>query len=271
MKPLRLLPLLSLPILLALLVGASQAAERVFRLAELASSKASVEHTREHTLPELAKYGFEVGRNLVVEERVASPNTVREIARELLRTGPDAMLAIGGDAISAAVEATREIPVVILGSAPRGERAPVSLAKPEGNVTGVVILGAELDGKRLDLLRDAVPQARKIAALLMPSAPYRDETEREMRKVAAASGIELLVFDAAHPEDYPAAFAKMRAARAEALVIMAHANFYRDVAELTRLARAADLPTICEWAHMAHLGCVLGYGPGFTHERGTGC
>src|SRR3954452_20557818 len=58
-----------------------------------------------------------------------------------------------------------------------------------------------------------------------------------------------------------AAFIKMRAAGAQALVIMAYADFYRDVAELTRLAHAADLPTICEWAHMAHLGCTLGYGP----------
>ena len=60
-----------------------------------------------------------------------------------------------------------------------------------GNITGVVILGPELDGKRLDLLHQAVPQAQKVAALPMPSSPYRDETEREMRKVADAAGIKL--------------------------------------------------------------------------------
>jgi putative ABC transport system substrate-binding protein len=261
MSWLRLLPLLLLPVLLAAPVPAAHTAERVFRLAELAPSEFSLELTRKSTLHELAKLGFETGRNLVIEERISNASMVRSLARELLKTEPDAVLAIGSDAVKAAVEATREVPVVIFGSLPRGEHAPASLARPQGNVTGVVILGAELDGKRLDLLREAVPQARRIAALLMPSAPYRDETESEMRKVAAASGIELLVFDAARPEDYPAAFAAMRAAGAQALIIMAHANFNRDVVELTRLARADGLPTVCEWAQMAHLGCMLGYGP----------
>jgi putative ABC transport system substrate-binding protein len=81
-----------------------------------------------------------------------------------------------------------------------------SLARPGGNVTGVVILATELDGKRLDLLREAVPQARRIAALLLPSAPLRPASEREMREVAASTGVELLPFDAGGPEDYPAAF-----------------------------------------------------------------
>jgi putative tryptophan/tyrosine transport system substrate-binding protein len=71
----------------------------------------------------------------------------------------------------------------------------------------------------------------------------------------------LLIVDAAGPDDYPAAFAAMRAARAQALVIMAHPRFYGDAARLLALAREAGLATACEWADMAHSGCVLGYGP----------
>ena len=183
------------------------------------------------------------------------------MARELVQLKPDAIIAIGGEAIRAASRATGTVPIVAFGSVPRRERGPANFARPQGNITGVVILGAELDSKRLDLLRDAVPQARKIAALLMPSSPYREETEREMRKIADEAGIELLAFDAARPEDYPAAFAAMRAAGAQALVIMADASFNRDAAELIQRSRADGLPTICEWAEMARLGCMLGYGP----------
>ena len=82
-----------------------------------------------------------------------------------------------------------------------------------------------------------------------------------MRAVAASNSVELLVFDATEPGEYPAAFAAMRASGAQALVIVAHATFNRDAELLARLALEAGLPTICEWAEMARTGCLLGYGP----------
>jgi putative tryptophan/tyrosine transport system substrate-binding protein len=244
---------------LAYPLGASTAGERIYRLGELAPSAASLEITRSVTLPELAKLGFEGGRNLILEERVgdAAPG----LARQLLLTKPDAVIAIGAEAIRAASEATTEVPIVMFGASPVGKGLAASLARPGGNVTGVVILAAELDGKRLDLLREAVPAARRIAALLLPSAPLRQASEREMREVATSTGVELLPFDASEPEDYPAVFAAMRGAGAQAVVVMANATFNRDAALLARLALETGLPTVCEWAEMAQAGCLLGYGP----------
>jgi ABC-type uncharacterized transport system substrate-binding protein len=95
-------------------------------------------------------------------------------------------------------------------------------------VTGVAILAEELDGKRVDILHEAVPEARRVAALLLPSLPYRASIERETRAVAVSTGMELLAFDATGPEDYPAAFAAMRAAGVQALVITANPTFNRD-------------------------------------------
>jgi len=124
-----------------------------------------------------------------------------------------------------------------------------------------VILGTDLDGKRLDLPHEAVPGARRIAGLFVPWAIYRTESELGMRTVAESAGAALLPFDAGQRGDYQGVFASMREKRAQALVIMAHADLYRDRAVLAKLALDAGLPTACEWAEMAEAGCLLGYGP----------
>jgi putative tryptophan/tyrosine transport system substrate-binding protein len=125
----------------------------------------------------------------------------------------------------------------------------------------VVILGASLEAKRLQLLRDAVPATKRIAVLLYSKAPIRTEAEREVRRAAHEIGVDVLVFDAAGPPDYPAAFEAMKRGGAEGLVIGANASFFADQHLLFDLARQARLPTVCEWAEMARQGCMIGYGP----------
>jgi putative ABC transport system substrate-binding protein len=90
---------------------------------------------------------------------------------------------------------------------------------------------------------------------------YRDQSEREMRRVADSVGVELLPFDSEGPQNYPRVFEAMRAAGVQALVIMAHADLFRDRDVLAKLALQARLPTACEWSEMARAGCLLGYGP----------
>jgi putative ABC transport system substrate-binding protein len=248
-------------LLLAAPFGHLHAAERVFRLGELASSAATLEYLRKVTLPELAKLGFEEGRNLILDERAGGADAVDRVARELVQNKPDAIIVTGSDAIRAASRATSTVPIVVFGVVPRGEGAPASFARPGGNITGVVILGPELDGKRLELLHQAVPDARRIAGLFVPWGMYRDQSEREMRKVADSTGVELLPVDPEGPQSYPSAFKAMSAAGVQALVIMAHADLFRDRDMLTKLALQAGLPTACEWSEMARAGCLLGYGP----------
>ena len=142
-----------------------------------------------------------------------------------------------------------------------------SYARPGGNVTGVAILGAELDAKRLDLLHEAVPGAKSIAVLYPGFTAGRAASESALRALAAARGLELVIVAAAFPEDYPAAFEAMRAAGVQALVISAGPQFDRDAAVLAALAAAALLPTVCQWARMARAGCLVGYGPDATALR----
>ena len=88
-----------------------------------------------------------------------------------------------------------------------------------------------------------------------------------VRKAAAELGVEVLVFPAGAPSDYAAAFAAMRAQGAQALIISAFPQFLRDGRQLADLALEARLPTVCEWAEMAHAGCLIGYGPNRTALR----
>jgi putative ABC transport system substrate-binding protein len=236
----------------------AQTPNRIYRLAHLASSSDSEAFTRQITLPELARLGFVEGRNLVFEGRVGEPDLLPALMRELLAGRPDAVVAIG-PAIGPAGAATRTVPLVSFGVDPTELGLAASYAQPGGNVTGVVILFNELDTKRLSILLEAVPDRRRVAALL----PAWDQAERvaALRKVAAGLGVDLLVFLAATQSDYPAAFAAMRAQGAQALIIGANPQFQRDGGQLAGLALEARLPTVCEWADMAHEGCLIGYGP----------
>jgi putative ABC transport system substrate-binding protein len=152
----------------------------------------------------------------------------------------------------------------MFGDDPVRQGFAASLAHPAGNITGVTILAAELDGKRLQMLHEAVPSARRIAILALPQDT---ENIREMQRTALALGIETPVFRVGQPSDYAAVFASMRKAGAQALVITAHSQFFHDGGQLVAFAVEARLATICEWAEMAPTGCTIGYGPNLQEMR----
>jgi putative ABC transport system substrate-binding protein len=174
-----------------------------------------------------------------------------------------------GPALAAVGAVTRTVPIVSFGRDPIELGLAQTYARPGGNVTGVVILISELELKRLSILHEVAPDRRRVA-VLVSSAAYSAPTatgEAALRKAAAGLGIELLDFPVASPADYPAAFAAMRAAGAQALLISATSEFDRDGKQLAALALEAGLPTVCEWADMARAGCLIGYGPDRTALR----
>ena len=242
----------------------AQTPSRVFRLGHIGNSADSETYTREITLPELAKLGFVEGRNLVFDGRVGESNALPGLMRELLATRPDAVIAIG-PALAAAGAATSAVPIVVFGSDPIELGLAQNYARPGGNVTGVVILASELEAKRLSILHETVPDRRRVAALI--SAAGNPVSEPALRKAAAGLGVELFAFTVTTPADYSAAFAAMRAAGAQALVISATPEFNRDGRQLAALALEARLPTVCEWADLARSGCLIGYGPSRAELR----
>ena len=237
----------------------AQTPNRVYRLGHLGFAGPSEAMSRQIILPELARLGFVEGGNLVFDARSGEADAQPALMRELLAARPDAVIAIGNPAILAAGAATRTVAIVGFGGDPVQLGLARSYARPGGNVTGVTILISELEVKRLSILREAAPDRRRVAALL--STTQRAISEPAMQKAAGGLGVELLVFPVAVPADYPAAFAAMRAAGAEALLIGAAPEFNRDAKQLAALALEARLPTVCEWADLAHAGCMIGYGP----------
>ena len=255
-------PAIALVVLLALSAPVlAQTPGKVYRLGLLAQTDQSIDVTREHTLPELAKFGFVEGANLVLDARIGPAEALRGLARELTALRTDAMLAIGSASIRAARAATSTVPIVMFGDDPVGLGVAETLSRPGGNVTGVTILVAELDAKRLQLLQEALPAARRVAALLHLTNERRDISKSVLRAVASGAGLELVTVDSAGPEDYAAAYATLRQAGVQALVIGPSPLFARDGEQLAALALEAQLPTACEWAEMARAGCLIGFGP----------
>jgi putative tryptophan/tyrosine transport system substrate-binding protein len=258
--------------LLAVLCGAlmpsfasAQEPGRVYRIAVISPSEPLIEIILKFQLPELARLGFVVGRNLTLTTHVGPPARMPELAREAIATGPDVVVAVSTVAILAVKEASSTVPIVMsfIGEDPVAKGVANSLARPGGSATGVAMLAAEMDGKRASLLHEFVPAARRIA-ILTGRPPRHAEGAEEAQRVAGSLGLKTDVFYADEPADYVAAFAGMHTARSDALVIISAPDFFRDAALLSRLAVEAGLPTVCEWASMAHDGCLIGYGPNFA-------
>ena len=243
----------------------AQAADKIWRLGVLSLAGDPMMIT---TLSELAARGFVEGRNLVVDMRVGTEEQMPDLARELVGTAPDVIMAVSDWAVIPSHQATKSIPIVAspMGADPIAVGVAESWARPGGNVTGVTLTAPELEGKRLDLLREVVPAARRIAVLLM----HREVTEpgeAPMREVAARLGIQLVELYVGGPDEYHQAFAAMRSKGAEALVITPMPEFGKHREELAALAVEAGLPTVCGSRKPAEQGCLIGYGPDFTELR----
>ncbi len=239
--------------------AAAQLRDPAFRLGFLAPSPRALESLRTHTLPELAKQGFVEGRNLTLHARVGTGDHLPGLASELVALKPDAIIVIANRATAAVRQATNAIPIVMMASAEEQGLA-ASVARPAANVTGLDV-APELDLKRLHLLHEAAPVARRHALLNHSLVPTLEARKADFRKAAAVAGVEPMFFEASGREAYEGAFAAMRAAGTGALVIGGEPQFRNDIGVLARLAIEAGLPTACHWRDMAEGGCLLSFGP----------
>jgi putative ABC transport system substrate-binding protein len=246
--------------------AAAQPAGRVYRLGILAPTPAPPPSEQTSAVVLISKalreMGYAPGRDLVVEVRYAEGRLDRlpDLARELVRLRMDVIVAIGSAAVRAAMAATPTIPIVLYGNFdPVAAGLVKSLAKPEGNVTGVLIAPAgTLAGKKLELLKAAVPGATRIA-FLAPADPGIRAQVQETQQAAATLGIKLAVTEA-QAGDYERAFAAMAAERPDALFVGAHTFFVRDRKRIIELAAKHRLPAIYEWPEHVEDGGLMSYG-----------
>src|SRR5262245_32180341 len=188
------------------------------------------------------------------------PERMEGHAADLVKAGVD-VIVVGGDAaVRAAQRATARIPILAFTDDMLDQGFVRSLAKPDGNTTGVTILASELDGKRQEILIEAVPGVRRIAVLADAniSTPPR---LRALEEAARARGIELSIHSVAYREEIGSAIDAAKAVGAEGLNVLASALVYNSRAFIFDRARALRLPAVYQWPQMAEEGGLIGYGP----------
>ena len=220
-------------LLAAPLAAEAQQAAKVARIGYLSPNLAASPHLREAFRQGLRDLGYVEGRNVVIEYRDAEGKLERlpALAAELVALKVDVIVAAGTPAALAAKQATRTLPIVFAAAAdPVASGLVTSLARPGGNVTGLSSLAPELVGKRLELLKQAVPGVSRVAVLWQPGA-LGERTEKDMLKeaevAARALGVRLQFVEARGPADFDRAFSDMTRARAGALTVLPSTMFLR--------------------------------------------
>ena len=154
--------------------ASGQTTVKQYRLGLLTPSIGSLERARANILPALAIKGFNEGINLTVDARIGPTETLPALAAELLATKPDVILASGNSSIQAIRIHSRTVAIIgaMIGADPIQAGFAANLAKPGGNVTGILMLAPELDAKRLAIIHEAFPEANRVAVLA--TSPIRE-------------------------------------------------------------------------------------------------
>jgi putative tryptophan/tyrosine transport system substrate-binding protein len=218
-------------------------------------------------LDELHKLGWVEGTTLVVE-RKDPDNRLDQLpafAADLVRSKPDLIVAVAAQAALAAKKATSDIPIVMLYVGdPVGLGFAASLAKPGGNMTGVTALvPGDFIGKMLGILREALPQVKRLAIVMNPLNPNHQRLYPETLTPAIMLGFQLDRFEVREADGVPAAVAAAKAEGAEALYIFADVIFGFPPNRLPDLAARAGLPSIGLEPSFARAGGLMAYGPDF--------
>jgi putative ABC transport system substrate-binding protein len=260
----RRLILVLLAVVAALAPARAQTPEKTYRVAVLAPGRATA--IMRTILAELGRQGFVEGRNLVVDVRLGRAEELAGFAREIVAAKPDAIFAVSPPAVRAAAAATNAVPIVILVSVdPVGAGWVESLARPGRNITGAMIMGPELDPKRLQLIHELVPSARRLAVLRDP-AVTPDERRVAIEAGARDLGIAIDMFDARSVQEIAPALRRAHDAGAGAVNILASPLFSTEAEEVATAAIAARLPAMCHWREMVEAGCFASYGPTFVES-----
>jgi len=259
----------ALALLATPLAAEAQQAGRVYRIGFLLhGSRGPREPLLQAFEQALRERGWVTGENLVITYRYAEGQYDRlpALAAELVRLEPQVIVAVSTAAARAAKDATSTIPIVMWGvSDPIGAGLIASFARPGGNVTGITITPTwEIMAKHLQLLKEAVPRARRIAFHWNPANPAAPPGVRAVEKAALSLGVELPIVGAQTPEEFEPAFRTMTQARADALLIYQESMFFTHLARLADLAFRHRLPTMCGLDGYAQAGGLMAYGVNFA-------
>jgi ABC-type uncharacterized transport system substrate-binding protein len=214
---------------------------------------------------ELRVHGFVEGQNLAIIPGgfQAGNEWIDHLVPMLVKAAPDAIIA-GGDVIPRALQnATRTIPIVVITEDMVAAGLAASLARPGGNITGISLMSPDLDGKRQDILIEAVPGASRIAALADSNVATLRHLQA-LEEAARAHGKELLVVRAAKAEELVPVIDGASTHGAGALNVLSSPMLFLNRRVIMERAAELRLPAVYQWPEMAEEGGLLGYGPRFV-------
>lgn len=214
-------------------------------------------------LDELQKQGFVEGQNLVIIGGVPTSNEqIATAVPATLKAAPD-VIATGGDFIGHVFQkATQSIPLVVMTEDMVAAGFAASLARPGGNITGISLMSPDLDGKRQDILIEAVPGARQIAVLADSNVATLQHL-RALEDSARTHGTELLVVRAANANDLVPAMNDASTRGAAALNVLSSPMLHLNRRVIIERTAELRLPAVYQWPETAEEGGLLGYGPSF--------
>jgi putative ABC transport system substrate-binding protein len=211
----------------------------------------------------LHELGWTEGRTVVIEYRWGEeiPERYAAIAAEFVRLKVAVIVTEGTVPVSAAKRATADIPIVFAAAGdPIGAGLVASLARPGGNVTGLSVQHPESAAKRLELLRELVPNLHRLAILIHVGNPATALDQRKVEAAASTLGLEVVIAEVRHPHDIAPAIEAAKS-RADALYVATDPLLNTDRIRIGALAIAARLPTMCGIREYVEAGGLASYGP----------
>jgi putative tryptophan/tyrosine transport system substrate-binding protein len=208
--------------------------------------------------------GYSEGRDVIIEWRSANGDydRVPELVADLIHSKVDVIVQDSTVGTEVAKRSTSTIPIVMaLVLDPVGSGLVKSLAHPGGNVTGLSMMTIELNSKRLQLLKEAIPQLTRAAVLWNPDHPSHAKVVEDLKVIAPSLSIELTFVGVRAPEQFGPAFSDISRAKAQALYVVEDPIFFAHRMILLELASTARLPTIHDLRRFPEEGALMSYGP----------
>jgi putative tryptophan/tyrosine transport system substrate-binding protein len=273
----RLLVRLAVVILLGILhvpgAGEAQPVGKVYRIGFLGNSTAALEANLVGPFLEgLRDLGYVEGRNVQIEYRWAEGQYERfpELVAELVALKVDVLVTAGTPAALAVKRATVTIPLVMVAVGdPVGTGLVASLARPGGSMTGLTSIAPDLEGKRLELLREAVPKLSRVSVLWNPANPFHVTAEREARSAAQALHMKVHSVGVRTAQELDPAFDAIVRERPGAFIVLADRIFLHNRSRIVDFAARRRLPAVYAYRELVEAGGLMSFGPNYAdmHRR----
>jgi putative tryptophan/tyrosine transport system substrate-binding protein len=216
----------------------------------------------------LRELGYQEGHNIVIEYRWAEGQYERfpALIAELLAVPVDVIVTAGTPATLAVKKATSMVPLVMIAVGdPVGTGIVPSLARPGGNITGLSSIAPDLEGKRLELLREVIPKLSHVALFLNPLNPFHAVSMRQALAAAQALGIKLQSLEVRTSGELDGAFAAIVREGPDALLILADRVFLHNRKRMMDFATEQRLPSVNAYREIVEAGGLMSYGPSYEH------